>query len=290
MKITQLLLSEKPSISCELFPPKERTQLVNAKKIVKEIALLKPSFISVTYGAGGSTAQHTIDIADEVQNTNGILALAHLTCVSANKNSIEDQLERLKEKNIVNILALRGDITRGEVFPLVNQYVHASDLMSKISAEYGFCIGGACYPQGHPESPSLKHDIDNLLRKMAAGCEFLTTQMFFENEVLYNFLEKAQKRGVDIPIVAGIMPVTNSKQIKRTCELSGMALPPKLMALVEKFGHDDDSMRDAGIAYATEQILDLLRQGVKNIHIYTMNKPDVAGKIFANLSHIHIKE
>lgn len=287
MKIIDQLLQDKVTISCELFPPKEGSQLAQVKDVVAAISAFKPSFMSVTYGAGGGTSDHTVEIANEIQNVNHITALAHLTCYSSNREQISSILSELKSRKIQNILALRGDIPKETSFPLPNQYHYASDLIGDIKKQGDFCIGGACYPEGHPESKSLDQDIDNLKRKLDVGCEFLTTQMFFDNTILYSFLSRALKRGINVPVIAGIMPVTNSKQITRICQLSGTSLPPRFKAIVDKFSDNPDAMMQAGIAYATEQIIDLIANGIQNIHIYTMNKPDIAGKIMGNLSEIY---
>ncbi len=287
MKISELLQTKEVTISCELFPPKKGSELEKSHEIVKEMAKVKPSFMSVTYGASGGISEHTVDLANEVQNVNGILALAHLTCASSGRDKIQEVLKELQEHHIENILALRGDIPEDVDFPLPNQYHHASELIEEIKNFGDFCIGGACYPEGHPEAESLEADIDNLKRKVDAGCEFLTTQMFFDNNILYNFLYKTLKRGIEVPIIAGIMPVTNVKQIKRITSLSGTILPQRFRAIVERFADYPAALKQAGIAYATDQIIDLIANGVNHVHIYTMNKPDVAGAIFHNLSEIY---
>lgn len=287
MKISELLQKQEVTISCELFPPKKGSELEKAHEIVKEMARVKPSFMSVTYGASGGISEHTVDLANEVQNVNGVLALAHLTCASSGKDKIQEVLRELKERHIENILALRGDIPEHAEFPLPNQYHHASELMEEIKNFGNFCIGGACYPEGHPEAESLETDIDNLKRKVEAGCEFLTTQMFFDNNILYNFLYRTLKRGIEVPVIAGIMPVTNAKQIQRITSLSGTILPQRFRAIVERFADYPAALKQAGIAYATDQIIDLIANGVNHVHIYTMNKPDVAAAIFQNLSEIY---
>ena len=254
---------------------------------MREIAQLCPTFISVTYGATGGISEHTVNLANEAQNVNGITALAHLTCASSDRNKIQEVLGELKQNKIENILALRGDIPENADFPLPNQYRHASELIAEIRAFGDFCIGGACYPEGHPEAESVEADIDNLKRKVEAGCEFLTTQMFFDNNILYSFLYKALKKGIHVPVIAGIMPVTNVSQMKRIGALSGSVLPQRFRMMVERFADNSAALKQAGIAYATEQIIDLIANGVGHIHIYTMNKPDVAGAIMHNLSEIY---
>lgn len=288
MRLTELLKTDQVTISCELFPPKQGAQLANYKNIVADMAALKPAYMSVTYGATGGTSDYTVELASEVEK-HQIPALAHLTCASSTKEKVASVIEELKEKQISNILALRGDIPQNADFPLPNQYRHASELIADIKAQGDFCIGGACYPEGHPEADTIFEDLDHLKEKVDAGCEFLTTQMFFDNHILYNFLYKALSRGIDVPVVAGIMPVTNKAQIKRIVSLSGNMVPPRFLAIVDRFGDNPAAMRQAGIAYATDQIIDLIANGVNHVHIYTMNKPDVAGEILDNLSEIYVR-
>lgn len=289
MRLTELLNSDKVTISCELFPPKQGVQLANYKKIVADMAALKPAYMSVTYGATGGTSDYTVELANEVRNVNHIPALAHLTCASSTKEKVASVIEELKVNHIENILALRGDIPEHADFPLPNQYKHASELIADIKAQGDFCIGGACYPEGHPEAETMFDDLAHLKEKVEAGCEFLTTQMFFDNNILYNFLYKALKCGIDVPVVAGIMPITNKAQVKRSIALSGSMVPKRFLAIVDRFGDNPDAMKQAGIAYATDQIIDLIANGVNHVHIYTMNKPDVAGAILENLSDIYVR-
>jgi len=283
MKISDILNTGKITISCELFPPKHGSGLAGAHNIVRETAALRPSFISITYGAGGGTSDYTEDLAVETQK-HGVPALAHLTCVSSDRQTIRDVLSKLAADKIENILALRGDMPNG--LPADAQYHHACDLMKEIQSAGDFCIGGACYPEGHPESESLEKDIESLKIKMDCGCSFFTTQMFFDNNILYNFLYRLLHHKINVPVIAGIMPVINGRQIARICKISGTILPPRFKAIVEKFSDNSAAMAQAGIAYATEQIIDLIANDVRNIHIYTMNKPDIAGKIMQNLSEI----
>ena len=290
MRLTELLKKDEVTISCELFPPKQGAQLENYKKIVADMAALKPAYMSVTYGATGGTSDYTVELANEVCNVNHIPALAHLTCASSTKEKVVSVIEELKAHKIENILALRGDIPEHADFPLPNQYRHASELIADIKAQGDFCIGGACYPEGHPEADTIYEDLVHLKEKVDAGCEFLTTQMFFDNNILYNFMYKILKKGIDVPVVAGIMPVTNKAQIKRIVSLSGNMVPPRFLAIVDRFGDNPAAMRQAGIAYATEQIIDLIANGVNHVHIYTMNKPDVAGEILDNLSEIYVRQ
>lgn len=288
MRIADILKEEKVHISCELFPPKQGYQLENVKQVVRDIAQMKPAYMSVTYGATGGTSDYTVDIADEIQNENGIPALAHLTCASSTREKVHQVVEQLKEKKIENILTLRGDIPEHADFPLPNQYKHAYELIADVKSLGNFCLGGACYPEGHPEAETMHEDIEHLKEKVDAGCDFLTTQMFFDNDIYYNFMYKILKKNIHVPVVAGIMPVTNAAQIKRIISLSGNMVPSRFKAIVDRFSDNPAAMKQAGIAYATEQIIDLIANGVNNIHIYTMNKPDVAGAILSNLSEIYV--
>ena len=257
-------------------------------EIIRDIAALHPDFISVTYGAGGSTSKRTVEIASKIQDTYGIPAMAHLTCVSSTKEEVVTMLDRIEENHIENILALRGDIPQDMDFPSPQHYRYACELIQDIRSQKGdrFCIGGACYPEGHVECEHKEDDIDYLKQKVESGCDFLTTQMFFDNNVFYNFLYRIMAKGIQVPVVAGVMPVTNSRQIKRSCELSGTTLPPRFKAIADTFSDQPLAMKQAGIAYATEQIIDLLSNGVNHIHLYTMNNPEIAAKIMDNLSGI----
>ena len=289
MKVSDILKKDTVTISCELFPPKQGSQLENYKKIVAETAALKPAYISCTYGATGGTSDYTVEIADAI-NANHIPAIAHLTCASSTKEKVRSVITELKERNIENILALRGDIPEQADFPLPDQYHHAYELIEEIRSMGDFCIGGACYPEGHPEAATMDEDLDHLKEKVDAGCDYLTTQMFFDNSIYYNFMYKALKKGIHVPVVAGIMPVTNASQVKRIISLSGNLVPAKFTNIVDRFGNDPQAMKQAGIAYATEQIIDLIANGANHVHIYSMNKPDVAGAIMDNLSHIDVRE
>ena len=285
MNLVMLLKTPGVHISCEIFPPKEFHQVEEIKSAAKAIASLSPAYISVTYGAAGNTPHFTRELSQTVQSL-GVPALSHLTCINDTKSKITDVLNDLETAGITNVLALRGDIPEGGSFPGDNHFQYASELISAIKTRGGFCIGAACYPEGHPEAPSRDKDLDQLRRKVDAGTDFLTTQMFFDNHILYNFLYRALQKGIDLPVCAGIMPVVNARQIKRITALSGAGLPPRFAAIVDRFGGDPASMREAGIAYATEQIIDLIAGGINRIHLYTMNKPDIATAIFGNLRAI----
>ncbi len=284
MKITEIINRNKPSLSFEVFPPKTSDNFESVLCAATNIASLKPSYMSVTYGAGGGTSEYTTAICKAL-GEHGVTPLAHLTCVSSDKNKIETELKNLKAQGIQNILALRGDIPEGFDKNQI-QYHHASELMAEIRDFGGFCIGGACYPEGHPESKNSAIDIEGLRKKVENGCEFLTTQMFFDNNILYNFLYRMYKSGIDVPVVAGIMPVTNAVQIKRILSISSSALPQRFVRIVDRYGDNPEAMKQAGIAYATEQIIDLFANGINAVHVYSMNKPDVAETIKSNVSEI----
>lgn len=286
MKIIDIIKSNVPSLSFEVFPPKSSDSMESVKSATEQIATLNPSFMSVTYGAGGGTSEFTLEIAKNLQNNFGVTALAHLTCVNSTREEVRQRLKMLNENGIENILALRGDIIPENKDRTKWDYHYANQLIEEIKSEYNFCIGGACYPEGHPESLNQYEDIDNLKRKVEAGCDFLTTQMFFDNNLLYNFIYKIREAGIDVPIIAGIMPVTNGKQIKRTCALSGSALPQRFKTIVDRYSDNPEAMKQAGIAYATEQIIDLYANGINAVHVYSMNKFDVASKIRENISEI----
>ena len=283
MKIRDILAQGKPTLSFEVFPPKTEAAYESVEAAAKEIAKLKPSFMSVTYGAGGGTSKYTVAIASMIQDQ-GVTPLAHLTCVSSTKEKVHQVLEELKEKKIENILALRGDIPADGVTP--KEYRYASQLIREIKESGDFCIGAACYPEGHVESANKSVDMDYLKEKVEAGCDFVTTQMFFDNSILYSYLYRIREKGITVPVIAGIMPVTHASQIKRITGMSGTYLPARFKAIVDRFGDNPAAMKQAGIAYATEQIIDLIANGVNGIHVYSMNKPDVAVKIQENLKEI----
>ena len=284
MKIIDILNQGRPTLSFEVFPPKTSDTYDSVAKATQDFAALRPDFMSVTYGAGGGTSDYTVGIASGIQQQYGVDVLAHLTCASSTREHVAQVLEHLKEKGIQNVLALRGDIPEGGA--PAHDYQYAAQLVKDIKAHGDFCIGGACYPEGHPESPTKNADIDHLKAKVEAGCQFLTTQMFFDNNILYNFLYRIREKGITVPVVAGIMPVTNGKQIARICKLSGTYLPERFKAIVDRFGDNPAAMRQAGVAYAAEQIIDLIANGVEHIHIYSMNKPEIASSIQTSLSEV----
>ena len=289
MKLSELLKKDTYSLSFEVFPPKTDTAFESVKHATEEIAKLSPSFMSVTYGAGGGTSQYTLQIARDIKERHGVPTLAHLTCVSSTKETVREKIAQMREAGIENVMALRGDLTPALEAIDRSQwaYRHAVDLIHELR-ECGadFCIGGACYPEIHPESANQREDIRYLKEKVDAGCSFLTTQMFFDNNLLYNFLYKIREAGIGVPVIPGVMPITNGNQVERAIKLSGSFMPQRFKTLVDKFGATPDAMKQAGIAYATDQIIDLFANGIKNVHVYSMNKPDVAEAIVQNLSSI----
>lgn len=284
MKVKEIINREKPSLSFEVFPPKTQDNFDIVSTAALNIAQLEPDFMSVTYGAGGSTAKYTVEIAKSILDK-GVTPLAHLTCVCSTKESIKEKLSELKANGIENILALRGDIPAGTQ-PQSWDFKYASELVSFIKENGDFCVGGACYPEKHVESLTEKDDLMYLKHKVECGCDFLTTQMFFDNDLFYKYLLRVRSAGIMVPVIPGIMPVTNGRQIKRSCELSGAVLPDRFKRIVERFSDDPKAMEQAGIAYATEQIIDLFANGINAVHVYSMNKPHVAQKIKENLSEI----
>ena len=289
MKIKDLLKKETLSMSFEVFPPKTESGFDTVKTATEEIAALRPAYMSVTYGAGGGTSRYTLDIAKNIKARYGVPTLAHLTCVSSTRETVREKIEAIRAAGIENVMALRGDIP-AELMDADRRgwaYHYAVDLIRELkAADPELCIGGACYPEIHPESADQKTDIRYLKEKVDAGCDFLTTQMFFDNNLLYNFLYKIREAGITVPIIPGIMPITNAKQVERALRLSGSFMPQRFKSLVDKFGHDPAAMKQAGIAYATDQIIDLYANGITNVHVYSMNKPDVAERILGNLSDI----
>ncbi len=289
MKLSEILAKDGLSLSFEVFPPKTDTAFESVKCATEEIAKLRPSFMSVTYGAGGGTSKYTLDIAKNIKSKYGVPTLAHLTCVSSTRETVREKIEQMREAGIENVMALRGDLTpsllasdRGEW-----DYRYAIDLVRELKAcGTDFCVGGACYPEIHPESTDRNEDIRYLKEKVDAGCDFLTTQMFFDNNLLYSFLYRIREAGITVPIIPGIMPITNGNQIERAIKLSGSFVPQRFKSLVDRFGTTPAAMKQAGIAYATDQIIDLFANGIKNVHVYSMNKPDVAEAIQNNLSDI----
>ena len=289
MKLMEFLGKDRLSLSFEVFPPKTDTAFESVKHATEEIAKLKPAFMSVTYGAGGGTSRYTLEIAKNIKEQHGVPTLAHLTCVSSTRETVREKIVAMKDAGIENVMALRGDLTPelAESDRSTWDFRHATDLIRELKESGAdFCIGGACYPEVHPESRNQKEDIRYLKEKVDAGCSFLTTQMFFDNNLFYNFLYKIREAGITVPIIPGIMPITNGKQVERAIKLSGSLMPQRFKALVDKFGESPAAMKQAGIAYATDQIIDLYANGIQNVHVYSMNNPDVAAAIQNNLSDI----
>ncbi len=286
MKIIDRLNENKINISFEVFPPKTDEGYDKVASATDEIAKLNPAFISVTYGAGGGTSKNTARIASHIKDDLHVLSLAHLTCASSTKEEVRQVIENLKRLGIENILALRGDIPEGIQFPSNDRFRYASELIGEIRKHGDFCIGAACYPEGHVENEHKEDDIRYLKQKVDSGVDFLTTQMFFDNDIHYNFLYRIREAGITVPVLPGIMPITSASQMKKSVELSGTVFPRRFLSILDRFGSSPAAMKQAGIAYATDQIIDLLANGVKNIHIYSMNKPDVAAAIMSNLSEI----
>ncbi|MBQ1772231.1 MAG: methylenetetrahydrofolate reductase [Clostridia bacterium] len=289
MKLTEILGRDSYSLSFEVFPPKRTDAFESIRASVEKIASLGPSFMSVTYGAGGGTSRYTLDIARIIHEKYGVPMLAHLTCVSSSRDSVHGQIEAIAAAGIENVMALRGDLT-----PELEKsdrshwdYHHAVELVRELK-EYNpdFCVGGACYPEKHPESADQREDIRYLKEKVDAGCDFLTTQMVFDNNLFYNFLYKIREAGITVPVLPGIMPITNANQIDKAIRLSGSFVPQRFKALVDAFGSSPAAMKQAGIAYATDQIIDLFANNIRNVHVYSMNKPDVAAAIIANVTEI----
>ena len=289
MKIIKIINNNQCSLSFEVFPPKASTSFDMVKPAIENIAKLHPAFMSVTYGAGGGTSSYTMKIAEDIRNRYGVPTMAHLTCVSSTRETVQEKIDELKKAGIQNVMALRGDLLP-DMHPAESgkwDYSHAIDLVRELKESGAdFCIGCACYPEVHPESKNQDEDIKYLKEKVDAGCDFITTQMVFDNNLLYNFMYKIREAGINVPVLPGIMPITRAVQLERAIKLSGSFIPQRFKAIVDRFGDDDFAMMQAGIAYATDQIIDLYANGVKNVHLYTMNKPEVARAIQNNLSSI----
>ena len=286
MKIIDKLNQGRLTLSFEVFPPKDNSNYERVRAAALDVARLNPLFVSVTYGAAGGASAHTLDIASAIKSDVGVECMAHLTCIGSGRDAVQKQLADLNAKGIENIMALRGDIPEGYT-PKKDSYSYAVELIRDIKESgFDFGIGGACYPECHPESKNQAEDIKFLKEKVDAGLDFLTTQMVFDNNLFFNFMYKIREAGITVPVIPGIMPITNANQIKRAIKLSGAFVPVRFLKLVDKFGGNPNAMRQAGIAYATDQIIDLYANGIKNVHVYTMNNPFVAEQIQKNLSSI----
>lgn len=286
MKIRDLITQDKATLSFEVFPPKKDTDFADVEAAALGIAALKPDYMSVTYGAGGSTKGHTIQLAQEIQEKYDVPTIAHLTCVCASRDGIKNAFVEMRSAGIENILALRGDIPKNYDGQVFTEFSHASELVELIKESGDFCVGGACYPEVHPDSANKHDDIAGLKKKVDAGCDYLTTQMFFDNNIFFNFMYRVREAGINVPIIPGIMPITKRVQVGNAVKLSGCNVPERFKSIVDAFGDTETAMRQAGIAYATDQIIDLMANGVKHIHVYSMNKPEVAAGIQKNLSEI----
>ena len=288
MKISQLFNQSGYTLSFEVFPPKTTSAFATVEQATEEIARLSPSFMSVTYGAGGGTSAYTLNIAQNIMERTGVPTVAHLTCVSSSRETVAEKIQSFRAAGIENVMALRGDIPEAlkDADRSHWDYRHAVELVRELKAAGDFCIGGACYPEIHPESANQKEDIRYLREKVEAGVDFLTTQMFFDNNLFYNFLFKIREAGITVPVFPGIMPITNAKQVDRAIKLSGAFMPVRFKALVDAFGENPAAMEEAGIAYATDQIIDLYANGIRHVHVYSMNKPAVAKRIMENLACI----
>lgn len=281
----------KALVSFEIFPPKPDSPIETIYKTIEELSDMTPDFISVTYGAGGSTKGPTVDIASRIEEIHKRTALAHLTCLTSSQDEITATLRELKGHGVSNIMALRGDYPKGyNPADYPQAYTSAVDLIRQIKGLEGdlgeFSVGAACYPEGHPEAKSCQEEMTYLKSKVDAGADFLVTQLFFDNGVFYNFLDEMEKYDIKAPVLAGIMPVINHSQIERIVKLTGCAFPDKFMRIMDRYGHNPEALAEAGIAYATEQMIDLLSSGVAGVHIYTMNKADVTRDIISRISQI----
>ncbi len=283
MKIKDILSSKRPVFSFEVFPPRKEEQYESIRQKAKEVAALGPDFMSVTYGAGGGIGHYTTDIASFIKDECGVTPIAHLTCITSTREQVLSALDEIRERGIENVLALRGDIPEDGV--IGHDYRYACELISDIrQRDPSLCIGAACYPEGHPKSASQREDIMYLKNKVDSGVDFLTTQLFLDNDHFYHFLYRIREAGINTPVLAGIMPITSAVMIRRAAEMAGATPPKRFLTLLDYFGDDPAAMEQAGIAYATEQIVDLIANHVNGVHLYTMNKPHIAAKIKENIS------
>ncbi len=287
MKIIEKFKENRPLISFEIFPPKPDYPIDTIFNTIDELYSLEPDFMSVTYGAGGSTKDRTVEISSYIQNKYNLTSNAHVTCISSSKEEVQNISKSLKEKNIQNVMALRGDYPKDNLSGLpVDRYNNSVELIEYFKQNTDFCIGAACYPEKHPDAKDLNADIDFLKRKMDAGADYLVTQLFFDNGMFYDFYDKAIKKGIYLPISVGIMPILNKRQITSIVRLTGNSIPNKFSRLLDKYENNPEALKEAGMSYAVSQIIDLLSWGVDGIHIYTMNKPSTARKILENISAI----
>lgn len=288
MKIKDKFAVKKHLVSFEIFPPKVDYPVDTIYGAIDELYSLNPDFMSVTYGAGGSTKDKTVEISSYIQNKYNLSSIAHVTCISSTKNEIKSILGAIEENNIQNVLALRGDYPSNLSSYTIpdDRFKNSLELIEYFKKNSDLCVGAACYPEKHPEAHSLDRDIDFLKQKAEAGADFLVTQMFFDNELFYDFYDKTQKKGINIPIITGILPILNKKQINTIVGLTGNSVPTKLRRILDKYENNPDALSEAGMSYAISQIVDLLSWGVDGVHIYTMNKPGTARKILESISAI----
>ena len=287
MKIIDKFKEKNPLISFEIFPPKADYPIDTIFNAIDELYNMDPDFMSVTYGAGGSTKDKTVEISSYIQNRYNLTSIAHVTCISSAKSEISNILNSLEENNVQNVLALRGDYPKDSAIALpIDGFKNSVELIEHFKRNSNLCVGAACYPEKHPDASNLNEDIDFLKRKMDAGADFLVTQMFFDNELFYDFYDKAVQKGVNLPIITGIMPILNKNQINTIVNLTGNSIPKKFERLLTKYSDNPEALREAGMSYAVSQIIDLLSWGVDGIHIYTMNKPSTARKILGSISAI----
>lgn len=284
MKLVELFEKKSCVYALEVFPPKKETGIAKLQDTLQNMAQTRPDYISVTYSAGGGgNREYTLQIARHLQQM-GVEALAHLTCTGARRAEIAQRLADMQNAGVRNILALRGDRQPGH--PLCRDYAHASDLMLEIKGHGGFYIAGACYPEGHPESGNVQQDVERLKAKTEAGAGHLVSQLFFDNGKFYRFLNLARKCGIHCPIEAGVMPIVRKEQIERTISLSSASLPSAFSKMVSRYAHDPHAFYEAGLAYAIEQIRDLIEGGVDGIHLYAMNNADVARRVRAGIDDL----
>ena len=285
MKIIDILKQTRP-VSFEFFPPRAAEGIPAVLETLHELKAYNPDFVSVTYGAGGSTRAFTEEITVEAKRTAGVEVMAHLTCVGQTKEEIHEVLERLDSAGIENIMALRGDPPRGttEFVPVAGGFQHATDLIEHINESFDFSVGAACYPEAHPESVDLDSDLNYVKQKVANGAEFLVTQLYYDNKDYFDFVERARSEGIEVPIIPGVLPVLNSGQVRRFTTLSGSKIPPTLDKLLDKYADDDESARDMGVEYATAQVRELWDEGVPGVHFYVLNRSYSVSRILDNLS------
>lgn len=288
MKIKDKFAVKRPLVSFEIFPPKVNYPVETIYDAIDELYGLNPDFMSVTYGAGGSTKDKTVEISSYIQNKYNLSSIAHVTCISSSKNEIKNILSSLEENNIQNVLALRGDYpSDASSYKIPDDGFKSSlELIEYFKKKSDLCVGAACYPEKHPDAKDLKSDIDFLKRKTEAGADFLVTQMFFDNELFYDFYDKTQQKNINVPIITGILPLLNKKQIKTIVGLTGNSVPKKLRRILEKYENNPEALHEAGMSFAISQIVDLLSWGVDGVHIYTMNKPSTARKILESITAI----